>query len=97
MACFNKAHGHSHESSERTPAIQLIFARLRLTNRSMPPQIPLRPSMPPGFVPPPMDMFGFLMFYLVVLELVLLALPRKIEKRILETLFPILRRPLPKK
>ena len=53
--------------------------------------------MPPGFVPPPMDMFGFLMFYLVVLELVLLALPRKIEKRILETLFPILRRPLPKK
>jgi hypothetical protein len=30
----------------------------------------------------------------VVLESVLLALPRKIANRILETLFPILRRPM---
>jgi hypothetical protein len=38
-----------------------------------------------------MDAFGFVMFYLIVLELILIALPRKIGKRILETLFPVLR------
>jgi hypothetical protein len=39
-----------------------------------------------------MDVFGFVMFYIAVLELVLLALPRKWGKRILEVLFPMLRR-----
>jgi hypothetical protein len=53
-------------------------------------QIPT-PPLPPGFVPPPMDIFGWVCLYVLLLELVLLALPRKIGKRILETLFPILR------
>jgi len=38
-----------------------------------------------------MDLFGWVCLYVMFLELVLLALPRKIGKRILETLFPILR------
>ena len=49
------------------------------------------PLLPPGFQPPPMDMFGWVCVYVLLLELVLLALPHKIGKRILETLFPILR------
>jgi hypothetical protein len=50
------------------------------------------PPLPPGFVPPPLDAFGFVMFYVLFVEIVLVALPRKIGNRILETLFPILRR-----
>ena len=46
------------------------------------------PPLPPGFVPPPLDLFGFLGLYVVALELILLALPRKFRNRILETLFP---------
>ena len=53
------------------------------------------PPLPPGFVPPPFNFFDFLCLYLVLLEFILLALPRKISNRILETLFPILHR-LPK-
>ena len=52
------------------------------------------PPLPPGFQPPPFDFFFFAMLYGLFLELVLLALPRKWRNRILETLFPILRRPL---
>jgi len=54
-------------------------------------QIP-GPQFRPGFVPPPFDLFDFLRVYAVVLELILLALPREISNRIMETLFPILRR-----
>jgi hypothetical protein len=50
------------------------------------------PRIPPGFIPPPLDAFGFVMFYLAVLELVLIALPQKISRRILESLFPVLQR-----
>jgi hypothetical protein len=50
------------------------------------------PPLPPNFIPPPFNWFQFVMLYLVFLELVLLLLPRKIGKRILETLFPVLRR-----
>jgi hypothetical protein len=56
-------------------------------------QLPV-PPFPPDFVPPPFNFFDFVCLYVVVLESVLLALPRKIANRILETLFPILRRPL---
>ena len=52
------------------------------------------PPLPPGFIPPPLDAIGFAMFYLVVIELILIALPHKVRNRILETLLPFLRRPL---
>jgi hypothetical protein len=45
-----------------------------------------------SLTPPPFNWFQFVMLYLVFLELILLLLPRKIGKRILQTLFPILRR-----
>jgi hypothetical protein len=48
--------------------------------------------LPPGFVFPPFNWFDFLCLYFVLVELMLLALPRKIGNEILETLFPILRR-----
>ncbi len=57
-------------------------------------QLPYQPPLPPGFQPPPMDAFGFAMFYLAVLELILIALPQKVSRRILEGLFPVLRRHL---
>jgi len=50
------------------------------------------PPFPPGFVPPPFNFFDFVCLYAIALELVLWVLPRKISKRIMETLFPILRR-----
>jgi hypothetical protein len=43
--------------------------------------------------PPPFNFLDFACLYLVLLELVVLALPRKLANRILEMLFPILRRP----
>jgi hypothetical protein len=52
------------------------------------------PPLPPGFVPAPLDPFGFAMFYLVVIELILIALPGKVRNRVLEILLPFLRRPL---
>jgi hypothetical protein len=39
-----------------------------------------------------MDAFAFMMFYLAVFELILIALPRKLRNPILETLLPFLRR-----
>ena len=54
-------------------------------------QIPSPPLLP-GTVPPPLDLFGFLGLFVVALELILSALPRKFRNRILETLFPGLRR-----
>ena len=54
-------------------------------------QLPV-PPMPPGFVPPPSGFLEFVMLYVLFVEIVLLALPRKISNRILETLFPLLRR-----
>jgi len=50
------------------------------------------PPLPPGFIPPPFNLFDFLCLYLVLLGLVLLALPRRWTKRILDVLFPALRR-----
>jgi hypothetical protein len=50
-------------------------------------QIPV-PPLPPGFVPPPLGIFEFVLFYIALLESVLLLLPRKVGKQILETLFP---------
>ena len=52
------------------------------------------PPLPPGFIPPPFNFFDFVCLYFVFLESVLLALPHKIANRILEILFPILRRPM---
>jgi hypothetical protein len=52
------------------------------------------PPLPPGFVPLPFNFFDLMCLYLVLIELVLLALPRKIGKQILEVLFPALRRHL---
>jgi hypothetical protein len=56
-------------------------------------QIPA-PSLPPGFVSPPSGFIGFVMLYVLFEEIVLLALPRTLSNRILETLFPALRRML---
>ena len=52
------------------------------------------PLPPPGFVPvpAPFNFWDFLCLYLVLLEVVVLALPRRISDRVLEALFPILRR-----
>ena len=50
------------------------------------------PELPPGLVPPPSGFLEFVMLYMLFVEIVLLALPRKISNRILETRFPILRR-----
>ena len=52
------------------------------------------PPLPPGFVPPPSGVFEFVMLYVLFVEMVLLALPRTWSKRILEILFPALRRML---
>jgi hypothetical protein len=49
------------------------------------------PFPPPGFVPPPFNFFDFVCLYVALIELIVLALPRKIRCWILETLFPILR------
>jgi len=46
----------------------------------------------PGFVPPPSGFLDFVMLYVLFVETVLLASPRRISNRILEVLFPILRR-----
>ena len=50
--------------------------------------------IPPGFEQPPFGLFDFVCFYAMTLEMVVLALPRKIGNWILETAFPILPRPL---
>ncbi len=55
-------------------------------------QLPFQPTLPPGFAPPPSGLLDFIMLYVLFVEIALLALPRKIGKRVLETLFPILRR-----
>lgn len=55
-------------------------------------QIPFPPPLPPGFVPPPMDVFAWVCLYVMFLELVLLAFPRNWSNRILEILLPGLRR-----
>jgi len=56
-------------------------------------QIPT-PPLPPGFVPPPSGLLEFVMLYVLFVELVLLALPREVSRRLLDTLFPVLRRHL---
>jgi hypothetical protein len=48
--------------------------------------------VPPRFILPPSGFLEFVMLYVVFVEIVLLALPRKLSNRVLETLFPILRR-----
>ena len=50
--------------------------------------------MPVGFVPPPSGFLEFVMLYVLFVEIVLLALPRRISNWILEILFPLLRRHL---
>jgi hypothetical protein len=54
-------------------------------------QLPL-PPMPSGNDPQPLGFFDFAMLYVVVLQMMLLALSPRVSNRILETLFPILRR-----
>jgi hypothetical protein len=54
-------------------------------------QLPLPPT-PPGNDPHPFGFFDFAMLYVVILQLTLLALSPRVSHRILETLFPILRR-----
>jgi hypothetical protein len=54
-------------------------------------QLPL-PLTPPGNDPQPLSFLDFAMLYVVVLQLTLLALSPRVSHRILETLFPILRR-----
>jgi hypothetical protein len=44
-------------------------------------------------IPPP-DFYDFVMVYVPAIQLALLVLPRKVSNRILETLFPTLRRVL---
>ena len=50
------------------------------------------PPMPPGNEPHPFGFFDFVMLYVVILQLTLLALSPQVTHRILEILFPILRR-----
>jgi len=47
--------------------------------------------LPPGFVSPPSGFLEFVMLYVLFVEIVLLALPRRIGNRTLEIMFPILR------
>ena len=54
-------------------------------------QLPV-PPLPPGFIPSPSGLLEFVLLYVLFVEIVLLALPRRISNRILETLFPIFRR-----
>jgi hypothetical protein len=54
-------------------------------------QLPL-PPMPPGNEAHPFGFFDFVMLYVVILQLTLLALSPRVSDRILEILFPILRR-----
>ncbi len=57
-------------------------------------QLRFEPPLSPRFIPPPSGFLEFVMLYVLALQLVLLALPQKLGNRILETLFPILRRHL---
>jgi len=50
------------------------------------------PPLPPDFVSHPSGFLDFVMLYVLFVEIVLLALPRKWCNRILEILFPALRR-----
>jgi len=55
-------------------------------------QLPFEPPWPPGFFPPPSGLLDFVLLYLLFVEIMLLALPRKWGKWALETLFSVLRR-----
>ena len=54
-------------------------------------QLPLPPT-PFGNDPYLFGFLDFVMLYVLILQLALLALPFRVSHRILETLFPILRR-----
>jgi hypothetical protein len=50
-------------------------------------QIPSPGPLPPGFIPPPLDWFQFAILYLAGVEVVLLSLPRKWQREIIQILF----------
>jgi hypothetical protein len=49
-------------------------------------QLPV-PPYPPGFIPPAFDWFQFAMLYIAGIEFVLLSLPRKWQREIIQILF----------
>jgi hypothetical protein len=49
-------------------------------------QLPI-PPYPPGFIPMPLDWFQFAMLYVAGIEVVLLSLPRKWQREIIQILF----------
>lgn len=55
-------------------------------------QIPFaEPPLPPDFVRPPLDWFQFALLYLSFIELVVLALPQRWQRRIIRVLFCVRR------
>jgi hypothetical protein len=50
-------------------------------------QIPSPGPLPPGFIPMPLDWFQFAMLYIAGVEVVLLSLPRKWQREIIQILF----------
>jgi hypothetical protein len=47
--------------------------------------------LPPGFIQPPLDCFQFAMLYVAFIELVVLALPQRWQRRIIRVLFCVRR------
>ena len=50
------------------------------------------PPFPPGFVPPPLDWFQFALLYLSFIEVVVLALPVRWQRRVLRVAFCVRKR-----
>jgi hypothetical protein len=48
---------------------------------------------PPGFIPLPLDWFQFALLYLACLELVVLAMPRRWQDRVIEVAFCLPNKP----
>jgi hypothetical protein len=47
----------------------------------------IQAPIPPGFVPPPLDCFQFALLYLSFIELVVLVLPERWQRKILRVAF----------
>jgi len=47
----------------------------------------MQAPIPPGFVPPPLDWFQFAMLYIAFVELIVLALPERWQRKILRIAF----------
>ncbi len=78
-ACSTRSHPKPQAPGKHAPQLSAIVSQTH-------------PHRQAERVPLPSRSLEFVMLYVLFVETVLLALPRKISNRILEILFPILRR-----